>query len=41
MPEGYTLIVQDFSAQIKAQQEWEEELKQRYGKLEELLNKMK
>ena len=24
LPEGYTLIVQDFSAQIKAQQEMEE-----------------
>ena len=36
LPEGYTLIVQDFSAQIKAQQEMEEMMKKRYEQLENM-----
>ena len=36
LPEGYTLIVQDFLAQIKAQQEMEAMMKIRYEQLENM-----
>ena len=36
LPKGYQMIVRDFSAQLKAQQEWEENTKKGYEQLENL-----